>query len=153
MPPVCKYFILFQTLAKVSRSEHTLLEQAREVIQRELEEETSDRLRKIKRSVLEPLQGSSSFLSTGNMERRKKYISMTAAEVVLEVLTNAGGLFTPRMAKVGPQAKWWCWDDAVALSFNWRLIILFLVSWPLFFSSLTCVHAKLSSLLIWLSLH
>lgn len=105
--------IVFQTLAKVSRSEHTLLEQAREVIQRELEEETNDRLRKIKRSVLEPLQGSSSFLSTGNMERRKKYASMTAADVVLEVLTNTQGLFAPRMGKVGSQScqvnfsRWW----------------------------------------------
>lgn len=94
----------FQTLAKVSRSEHTVLEQGRELIQRELEEETNERLRKIKKSVLEPLQGSSSFLSMGNMERRKKYASMTAAEVVLDVFTNAEGLFTPRMNKVGSQS-------------------------------------------------
>lgn len=80
------------------------MEQSREVIQRELEEETNERLRKIKKSVLEPLQGSSSFLSMGNMERRKKYACMTAAEVVLEVLTNAEGLFTQRMARVGSQS-------------------------------------------------
>lgn len=91
----------FQTLMKVSRSEHAVLEQGREVIQKELEEETNERLRKIKRSILEPLQGSASILSMGNMERRKKYASMTAAEVVLEVFTNAEGVFAPRMARVG----------------------------------------------------
>lgn len=93
---------------KVSRSEHAVLEQSREVIQKELEEETNERLRKIKRSVLEPLQGSASFLSMGNMERRKKYASMTAAEVVLEVFTNAEGVFTPRMARVGAPLRRSC---------------------------------------------
>lgn len=91
---------------KVNRCEHTLLEQGREAIQKELEEETNERLRKIKRSILEPLQGSGSFVSMGNLERRKKYASMTAAEVVLEVFTNAEGVFTPRMARVGAQHRW-----------------------------------------------
>lgn len=77
------------------------MEQAREVIQRELEEETHERLRKIKKSVLEPVQGAGSFSSTGSLDLRKKYASLPAAEVVLAVFTNADGVFNPTMAKVG----------------------------------------------------
>ncbi|CAG5911609.1 unnamed protein product [Menidia menidia] len=87
------------TIMKVSRIEHTILERAREVIQRELEEETLERLRKIKKNVLEQLQGAGSFSSTGNLDLRKKYASMPAGEVVLEVLSNAVGVFSPRMTK------------------------------------------------------
>ncbi|KAM8729268.1 uncharacterized protein AB9X84_026582 isoform 1-T2 [Acanthopagrus schlegelii] len=87
------------TLMKVSRGEHIILEQAREVIQKELEEEVLERLRKIKKSVLEPLQGASSISSTGSFDLRKKYVSMTASEVVLAVFSNAEGVFNPRMAK------------------------------------------------------
>ncbi|XP_059180709.1 uncharacterized protein wu:fj29h11 [Centropristis striata] len=87
------------TLIKVSRCEHLNMEKAREVIQKELEEETHERLRKIKRSVLEPVQGAGSFSSAGSLDLRKKYASMPAAEVVLEVFTNAKGVFSPRMAK------------------------------------------------------
>ncbi|XP_040922726.1 protein NO VEIN isoform X2 [Toxotes jaculatrix] len=86
------------TLLKVSRCEHTIMEQAREVIQKELEEETQERLRKIKKNVLEQLQGAGSF-STGTMDLRKKYASMPAAEVVLEVFSHAEGVFSPRMTK------------------------------------------------------
>lgn len=87
------------TLSKVSRSEHATLEHAREVIQRELEEEANERLRKIKKSVLEPAQGAGAFSSTGSLELKKKYASMAAAEVVLAVFTNAEGVFSPRLAK------------------------------------------------------
>ncbi|KAK2885132.1 uncharacterized protein wu:fj29h11 isoform X1 [Channa argus] len=87
------------TVLKVSRCEHAILERAREVIQKELEEETQERLRKIKRSVLEQLQGASSFSSTCNLDLRKKYASMTAAEVVLQVFTNSEGVFSPKMTK------------------------------------------------------
>lgn len=90
-----------QTLMKVSRCEHIILESAREVIQKELEEEVLERLRKMKKSVLEPLQGASSISSTGSFDLRKKYVSMTASEVVLAVFSNAEGVFSPRMAKVG----------------------------------------------------
>ncbi|XP_074476701.1 uncharacterized protein LOC141758850 isoform X3 [Sebastes fasciatus] len=87
------------TLMKVSRGEHAIMEQAREDIQRELEEETHERLRKIKKSVLEPVQGAGSFSSSGSIDLRKKYASMPAAEVVLAVFSNAEGVFSPRMAK------------------------------------------------------
>ncbi|MEQ2261718.1 hypothetical protein XENORESO_014717, partial [Xenotaenia resolanae] len=87
------------SLIKVSRCEQTIMERAREVIQKEFEEETMDRLRKIKRSVLEPMQGAGSFSSTGNLDLRKKYASMPAGDVVLEVLSNAQGVFSPRMVK------------------------------------------------------
>lgn len=170
----------FQTLMKVSRSEHAVLEQGREVIQKELEEETNERLRKIKRSILEPLQGSASILSMGNMERRKKYASMTAAEVVLEVFTNAEGVFAPRMARVGalylrfasPASATEICCTELPLSFTTSctyFIVLTLVrhsytlislkemslklgSLDLFFSRLSFVCVMLSSLLLSLSL-
>lgn len=97
-----------QTLNKVSRCEHTILEQAREVIEKELEEETREQLRRVKRSVLEPVQGAGSFFSTTRPDLRKKYGSMTAAEVVLAVFSNAAGLFSPRMAKVGATHRRMC---------------------------------------------
>ncbi|KAM3591779.1 uncharacterized protein V6R79_007248 [Siganus canaliculatus] len=87
------------TLIKVSRVEHAIMERAREQIEKELEEETNERLRKMKKSVLEPTQAAGAFFSSGNMELRKKYASMTASEVVLAVFTNAEGLFSPKMAK------------------------------------------------------
>ncbi|KAF0025078.1 hypothetical protein F2P81_021959 [Scophthalmus maximus] len=87
------------TLMKVSRGEFAVMVQAREVIQKELEEETQERLRKVKKSVLEPVQGAGSLFSTGNIELRKKYASMTAAEVVLAVFSSAEGVFSPRMTK------------------------------------------------------
>lgn len=77
------------------------MEQAREVIQKELEEETHEQLRKIKKSVLDPVQGAGSFSSMGSLELRKKYASMPASEVVLAVFMNAEGVFSPRMTKVG----------------------------------------------------
>lgn len=99
-----EYFVnillrLVQILSKVSRGEHTVLEQAREVIQREMEEETYERLRKIKKSVMEQMPGS--FSSCGSLDLRKKYMSMPAAEVTLEVFSNAEGMFTSKIAKVG----------------------------------------------------
>lgn len=78
-----------------------MLEQAREIIQKELEEETLERLRKIKKNVLESMQGAGSFSSSGSLDLRMKYASMPAGDVVLEVLSNAVGVFSSRMAKVG----------------------------------------------------
>lgn len=90
-----------KTVLKVSRCEHMFLDQAREVIQKELEEETQERLRKVKKSVLEPVQGAGFSFPTGNSDLRKKYASVAAAEVVLEVFSNAQRVFSPRMTKVG----------------------------------------------------
>ncbi|XP_031729731.1 protein NO VEIN isoform X1 [Anarrhichthys ocellatus] len=87
------------TILKVSRCEHSIMEQARELIQKELEEETYERLRKIKKSVLEPVQGAGSFSSTGSLDLRRNYASMPAAEVSLAVFSNAEGVFSPKMAK------------------------------------------------------
>ncbi|KAM9837751.1 uncharacterized protein ACBR49_018381 isoform 2-T3 [Aulostomus maculatus] len=87
------------TLNKVTRCEHTIMEQAKEVIQRELEEETQERLRKIKKSVLEPVHGAGPPSSSGNFDLRKKYVSMTASEVVMAVFTNAEGVFSSKMFK------------------------------------------------------
>ena len=106
-----------QTLMKVSRCEHTILERAREAIQKELEEETQERLRKIKKSVLEQLQGAGALSSTGSFDLRKKYASMPAAEVVLAVFSNAEGVFSPRMAKVGARHLLMCSSNEYDTSF------------------------------------
>ncbi|XP_041818606.1 protein NO VEIN isoform X2 [Chelmon rostratus] len=86
------------TLSKVSRSEHIIMERAREVILKELEEEADEQLRKMKKSVLEPFQGAGSFSSTGSLDLRKKYASLPAAELVLAVFSNAEEVFTSKMA-------------------------------------------------------
>lgn len=82
------------------RQENTLREQAQHAIQRELEEETYERLKKIKKSILEPLQGVGPSFPTGNQELRKKYAAMSAAELVLAVFHNAREVFSPKMAWV-----------------------------------------------------
>ncbi|XP_054860684.1 uncharacterized protein wu:fj29h11 isoform X4 [Amphiprion ocellaris] len=87
------------TLRKVTQGEHMILERARETIQKELEEETHEWLRKIKKSVLESAQVAGSFSTTGSLDLRKKYASMPASEVVLAVFTNVQEVFSPRMAK------------------------------------------------------
>ncbi|XP_033840308.1 uncharacterized protein wu:fj29h11 [Periophthalmus magnuspinnatus] len=84
------------SLSKVVRNENALLEKAREQVQKELEEETVERLRKMKRHVLDALPGSA---SGGNAELKKKYASLTAAEVVLAVFSKAEGVFSPKMTK------------------------------------------------------
>lgn len=75
-------------------------EEAKQLIERELKEETYERLRKIKKSILEPLQGVGSSYPTGNPDLRKKYASMSAAELVLAVFTNAKEVFSVKMAWV-----------------------------------------------------
>ncbi|KAG7276992.1 hypothetical protein CRUP_001618, partial [Coryphaenoides rupestris] len=85
------------TLMKVTRCEHLYLERAQQLIQRELEEEVQERMRKVKRSVMDPFTSSST--GAGSLELRKKYVSMAAAEVVLEVFTNAGEIFSARANK------------------------------------------------------
>ncbi|XP_076616737.1 uncharacterized protein LOC143339417 isoform X1 [Chaetodon auriga] len=87
------------TLMKVSRCEHIIMERAREVIQKELEEEADEQLRKMKRNVLEPFQGAGSFSSVGSLDLRKKYASMQASELVLTVFSNAEEVFSSKMAK------------------------------------------------------
>uniref|UniRef100_A0A8C7R4M3 Wu:fj29h11 n=1 Tax=Oncorhynchus mykiss TaxID=8022 RepID=A0A8C7R4M3_ONCMY len=87
------------TLQKAVSSEHVCMERAREAIQRELEEEVGERMRKMKRVVMEGAQGPVLFSSVGSAELRKKYVTMTAADAVLEVFTNASGVFNPKMTK------------------------------------------------------
>ncbi|KAM6951488.1 uncharacterized protein FYW47_015000 [Aplochiton taeniatus] len=87
------------SLMSVVRNEHTLLERAREVIQREVEEEVYEKMRKMKKVLMEPAQSPILFSSVGSSDLRKKYVSLPAAEAVLEVFTNAGGVFNPMMTK------------------------------------------------------
>ncbi|XP_046709697.1 protein NO VEIN-like isoform X1 [Silurus meridionalis] len=87
------------TLSKAYGCENVCLERARETIQKDIEEEVEARLWKIKKNLLEPAQGAPLYSSSGSLELRKKYASLTAAEAVLEVFTNSAGIFSPRMTK------------------------------------------------------
>ncbi|MCI4384121.1 hypothetical protein PGIGA_G00034980 [Pangasianodon gigas] len=87
------------TLSKAYACENACLERARETIQKEIEEEVETRLWKIKKSLLDPAQGAPLYSSTGSLELRKKYASLTAAEAVLEIFTNSAGIFNQRMTK------------------------------------------------------
>lgn len=89
-----------QSLNKVIHREMAIREEAKQIIQRELQEETYGHLRKIKKSILEPVQGMGSSFPTGNPELRKKYASMSAAELVLAVFSNAKKIFFADMARV-----------------------------------------------------
>ncbi|KAK0132689.1 hypothetical protein N1851_032434 [Merluccius polli] len=84
------------SLTKVTRCEHLYLEKAQQLIQRELEDEVQERMRKVKRSVMEPFSAST---GAGGLELRKKYVSMAAAEVVLEVFTHTADIFSSKMNK------------------------------------------------------
>ncbi|TSK14591.1 Sacsin [Bagarius yarrelli] len=87
------------TLSKAYGSENASLERARETIQKEIEEEVQTRLWKIKKTLLEPAQGSPLYSSYGSLELRKKYTTLTASEAVLEVFKNSVGIFNQRMTK------------------------------------------------------
>ncbi|XP_066560829.1 uncharacterized protein LOC136750017 isoform X2 [Amia ocellicauda] len=87
------------TLRKAVNSEHASMDKARTTIQREIEEEVDSRMRKIKKSLMEPAQGNVPYSSAGSKELRKKYAFLTAAEAVLEVFKNADGVFSARMTK------------------------------------------------------
>lgn len=76
------------------------MERARQAIQKEIEEEVENRLWKIKKSLLEPVQGGPLYSSSGSLELRKKYASLTAAEAVCEIFTNSVGIFNQKMTKV-----------------------------------------------------
>ncbi|XP_077359160.1 uncharacterized protein LOC144005104 isoform X2 [Festucalex cinctus] len=82
------------TLNKVVRCEHGIMDQAKESLQKELEEETREHLMKLKKSVLDPVKGTCSVFA-GNLDLRKKYASSTAADVVLAVFTNVEKVFNP----------------------------------------------------------
>ncbi|KAG7491801.1 hypothetical protein MATL_G00007700 [Megalops atlanticus] len=87
------------TLQKATRSDHAAMDKARDIIQKEMEEEVLGRMRKLKKSVLEAVQGATPFSVAAGMDLRGKYASQTAAEVVLQVFERAEGVFSSRMAK------------------------------------------------------
>ena len=84
----------------MTRCEHQYLELAQQRVQRELEEEVLEKLRKVKKSVMDPF--SSGPYNSGSKELRRKYVSMAAVEVVLEVFTNAADIFSSKLNKVRP---------------------------------------------------
>ncbi|XP_077481497.1 uncharacterized protein LOC144092518 isoform X3 [Stigmatopora argus] len=86
------------TISNVRRREYDLMSKAKETIQKELEEETWEHLKKIKKSVLEAAQGTNSSFSEDS-GLRKKYTSLTAAEVVLAVYKNAEKVLDKKLVK------------------------------------------------------
>ncbi|XP_061088728.1 uncharacterized protein wu:fj29h11 isoform X2 [Conger conger] len=86
------------TLNAATRTEHAAMDKAKGTIQAEIEEEVSNRMRKIKKSLLEVAQGPT-LSSAGSVDLRRKYASLTAAEAVLEVFNQAREVFSTRMAK------------------------------------------------------
>ena len=58
----------------------------------------TDKMRKMKKKVMDPFSAAS--FGAGSLELRKKYISMVAVEVVLEVFTNAADIFSSKLNKV-----------------------------------------------------
>ncbi|XP_058262273.1 uncharacterized protein wu:fj29h11 isoform X2 [Hemibagrus wyckioides] len=87
------------TLSKAYGCESACMERAREAIQKEIEEEVENRLWKVRKSLLEPAQGAPLYSSSGSLELRKKYASLTASEAVFEIFTNSAGIFNQRMTK------------------------------------------------------
>ncbi|XP_060717612.1 uncharacterized protein wu:fj29h11 [Tachysurus vachellii] len=87
------------TLSKAYGCESACMERGREAIQKEIEEEVENRLWKIKKSLLEPAQGTPLYSSSGSLELRKKYASLAAAEAVLEIFKNSEGIFNQKMTK------------------------------------------------------
>ncbi|XP_035259283.1 protein NO VEIN isoform X1 [Anguilla anguilla] len=90
--------LAISTLHKAVRSEHTAMDKAKDIIQMEIEEEVKSKMMKIKRSILEAAQGPAPS-SAASVDLRRKYASLTAAEVVMEVFTHAEEVFSTRLAK------------------------------------------------------
>ncbi|RXN00805.1 hypothetical protein EOD39_8678 [Acipenser ruthenus] len=87
------------TLRKAQTSETVSMDKARVIIEKEIEEEAQSKMRKIKKTLFDPANGPQLFSTGGSTELRRKYASLTAAEVVLEVFNNAGGVFSKKMTK------------------------------------------------------
>ncbi|KAG9350267.1 hypothetical protein JZ751_026621 [Albula glossodonta] len=89
--------LAISNMQKAVRSEHTAMDKAKTLIQAEIEEEVMARMKKIKKNVLEMAQGTAH--SASSLDLKRKYASLTAAEVVLEVFKHAREVFSSRMAK------------------------------------------------------
>ncbi|XP_078082199.1 uncharacterized protein LOC144502066 [Mustelus asterias] len=91
--------LLISTLAKTLSTERVAVEKARNRVQKEIEEEVSNRLNKVKRTVLEPAGGPQLYSTCGSLLLRKQYVSMSAADAVLQVFINTRGVFNDKMTK------------------------------------------------------
>ncbi|XP_067286203.1 uncharacterized protein wu:fj29h11 isoform X3 [Pseudorasbora parva] len=87
------------TLNKAVATEFCHMDQAKEAIQREIQEEVDAKMFKIKKSLLDPMQGPVVYSHIGNSELRKKYVNMTASDAVMEVFMNSEGIFSKSMTK------------------------------------------------------
>ncbi|XP_067859939.1 uncharacterized protein wu:fj29h11 isoform X2 [Heptranchias perlo] len=92
--------LLISSLMKAISTERNAMDQARNRVQREIEEEMSNRMNKIKKNLLDPASGPQLYSTGGCMHLRKQYASITAAEAVLQVFMNAHGVFNEKMTKL-----------------------------------------------------
>ncbi|XP_041072786.1 protein NO VEIN [Carcharodon carcharias] len=91
--------LLISTLAKTTNTERATVEKARNRVQKEMEEEVSNRLNKVKKTVLDPASGPHLYSASGSLILRKQYATMTAADAVFQVFINARGVFSEKMTK------------------------------------------------------
>ncbi|XP_039595107.1 protein NO VEIN [Polypterus senegalus] len=87
------------TLRKAVNCEYDSMDKTKKIIQKEIEEEIEAKLRKVKKSLLEPASGAPLYSSSGSSEMRLKYAHMSASDAVMEVFTKAQDIFSKKMAK------------------------------------------------------
>ncbi|XP_028675398.2 uncharacterized protein LOC114665152 isoform X1 [Erpetoichthys calabaricus] len=87
------------TLRKAVNCEYDSMDKTKKVIQKEIEEEIEAKLRKVKKSLMEPASGAPLYSSSGSSEMRLKYAHMSASDAVMEVFIKAQDIFSKKMAK------------------------------------------------------
>ncbi|GCC17061.1 hypothetical protein chiPu_0017434 [Chiloscyllium punctatum] len=91
--------LLISTLGKVSSTERTAIDKAKNRVQKEIEEEVDNRFNKVKKNLMDPFGGPQLYSTSGSLDLRKQYVSMTAADAILQVFINAKEVFSNRMTK------------------------------------------------------
>ncbi|XP_048467027.1 protein NO VEIN-like [Rhincodon typus] len=91
--------LLISTLGKASSTERAAIDKAKNRVQNEIEEEVNNRFNKVKKSVMDPFGGPHLYSTSGSLDLRKQYASMTAADAILQVFFNIKDVFSGKMTK------------------------------------------------------
>ncbi|XP_043571064.1 protein NO VEIN isoform X1 [Chiloscyllium plagiosum] len=91
--------LLISTLGKASSTERAAIDKAKIRVQKEIEEEVDNRFNKVKRNLMDPFGGPQLYSTSGSLDLRKQYASMTAADAILQVFMNAKDVFSNKMTK------------------------------------------------------
>ncbi|XP_028845943.1 uncharacterized protein LOC114796163 isoform X2 [Denticeps clupeoides] len=91
--------LAISTLKKVTNEMYDNMDHAKNILQKDVEEEVQAQLWKIKKKLMDPAQGPPIFSPCGSTELRFKYANMSAADAVIEVLTNSEGMLNTKMTK------------------------------------------------------